>query len=154
MTYEEALHKAAAYCSQAEHCTYEVKERLSRWEIAPNDQKAIVGYLEKENFLSNQRYALAFVKDKFRYNKWGKIRIQLELQRRKVESELISAALEVVEEEEYLEQAVELAKTKLRGLKFKDRYERDGKLHRFLVGKGYESEIIRKALRVLSSEID
>ncbi|MDX9749265.1 MAG: regulatory protein RecX [Paludibacter sp.] len=151
MTYEEALHKAAAYCSQAEHCTFEVKEKLSRWEIAPNDQKTIIHHLEKENFLSNNRYALAFVKDKFRYNKWGKIRIQLELQRRQIDKETISEALESLEEDAYLNLAVDLAQSKLRGLKYKDIYERDGKLFRYMAGKGFESGIIREALKILSS---
>jgi len=154
MTCEEALHKAAAYCSQSEHCTFEVGEKLSRWEVSPSDQSTILSYLEKENYISNRRYALAYVKDKFRYNKWGKIRIQLELQRRQIERELISDALEVLEEEEYLHQAVELASSKLRGLKYSDNYERDGKLHRFLAGKGYESEVIRKALRTLKAGKD
>ena len=150
MTYDDALRKAAAYCSQSEHCTSELKEKLIRWEVPSSQQDEIISYLTKENYLSEQRYAFAFAKDKFRYNKCGKIRIRFELQRKHLDEDLISNALEAIDEEDYLNQAVETAQTKLRGLKFKDSYERDGKLYRFLAGRGFEPEIIRQVIRKLN----
>ena len=147
MTYEEALHKTAAYCSQTEHCKAEVRDKMQKWDVPAEVQDAIIGYLEQENYLNQQRYALAYARDKFRYNKWGKVRIRLELQRKGISAEEIQEALDVLEEEAYLEQAIELAITKLKHLKYSDEYERDGKLYRFLAGRGFESGVIREALK-------
>lgn len=147
MTKDEALHRAAAYCSQSEHCRSEVREKLQKWEIGPDDQESIIGYLEQENYLNQQRYALAYARDKFRYNKWGKVRIRMELQRKGIPADELQEALEQIEEESYLEQAVGLARVKLRNLKYSDDFERDGKLFRFLAGRGFETDCIRKAIK-------
>lgn len=146
MTSEEALNRAAAYCSQAERCRLEVIGKLTKWEIEPELQKPIIDYLEQENFLNEQRYALAFARDKFRYNKWGKVRIRLELQRKGIQPEVAADALDSLEYDAYLEKATELAVAKLNNLKYKDNYERDGKLFRFLAGRGFESSVVRKAI--------
>lgn len=151
MTSEEALYKAAAYCSQSEHCRSEVQNKLQKWEVSPADQESIISYLEQENYLNQQRFALSFARDKFRYNKWGKVRIGIELQRKGISAALISESLEQLEEQEYLAQATELAKAKLRQLRYNDTYERDGKLFRFLAGRGFESNVVKKAIKCATS---
>ena len=152
MNQEEALQRAAAYCSQAEHCRLEVIQKLTKWEIPFEQRETILNYLEKENYLNKQRYATAFAKDKFRYNKWGKIRIRMEMQRKGLSAEEITEALTPLEEEAYLDQAVGLVKAKLKSLKYKDNYERDGKLFRFLAGRGFEPETSRKAISCVTKE--
>jgi regulatory protein len=147
MTYEEALNRAAAYCSQAERCRPEVTGKLIKWEIESEQQKLILDYLERENFMNEQRYALAFAHDKFRYNKWGKVRIRMELQRKGIPAEVTDVALGSLEHEAYLGKATELAVAKLKSLKYNNTYERDGKLFRFLSGRGFESAVVQKAIQ-------
>lgn len=147
MTHDEALHRAAAYCSQAEHCTFELTTKFNRWEVPVDEQRKILEYLKKENYLNNERYAIAFARDKFRYNKWGKIRLRMEMQRKELSADDIANALSVLDEDAYQQQATELATAKLKSLKYKDSYERDGKLYRFLAGRGFESDVIRQAIQ-------
>lgn len=147
MTYEEALHRAAAYCSQAEHCRLDVTGKLMKWGIEPEQQDLILTYLEQENYLNEQRYALAFAHDKFRYNKWGKVRIRMELQRKGIQTGVTEEALRSLEDDSYLAKATELAVAKLNKLHYSDHYERDGKLFRFLAGRGFEPAVVRKAIR-------
>ncbi len=149
MTYEQALHKAAAYCSRSEHCRHEVQEKLMSWQVDELHHEAILSYLEKEKFIDQQRYALAYVKDKFRYTKWGKIRISMELQRRQLDETAIRMALSAIDDTDYQNMANELAANKVRGISYKDRYERDGKLYRYLASRGFESEAIKIALQQL-----
>ncbi len=155
MTRDEALHKAAAYCSQAEHCRMEVQEKLKKWDVSSSDQESIITYLEKENYLNQQRYATAFARDKFRYNKWGRVKIGMALQQKGIPADELQEALNQLEATDYLGQAIDLAKAKLRTLKYSDSYERDGKLFRFLAGRGFESTIIKKAIqKVVEQGID
>lgn len=146
LTYEEALYKSAAYCSQSEHCISELKNKLTQWSVTESDQFKIIRYLKEEKYLDEKRFAFAYVKDKFRYNKWGKIKIRMELHQKKIEKELIEVALETIDLEEYKEMIIRLAKEKEKKLTYRNEYERKGKLYRYLVGKGFEMEVINKLL--------
>jgi len=146
LTYEEALYKSAAYCSQSEHCISELKNKLAQWNVTESDQLKIIRYLKEEKYLDEKRFAFAYVKDKFRYNKWGKIKIRMELHQKKIEKELIEVALETIDLEEYKEMIIRLAKEKEKKLTYRNEYERKGKLYRYLVGKGFEMEVINKLL--------
>lgn len=147
LTYEEALYKSAAYCSQSEHCTSELKNKLAQWNVTESDQLKIIRYLKEEKYLDEKRFTFAYVKDKFRYNKWGKIKIRLELHQKKIERELIEAALEEIDEEEYKGMIIRLAKEKEKKLTYRNEYERKGKLYRFLAGKGFEMDVISKIIQ-------
>jgi len=146
LTYEEALYKSAAYCSQSEHCISELKNKLAQWNVTESDQLKIIRYLKEEKYLDEKRFAFAYVKDKFRYNKWGKIKIRLELHQKRIQKELIEVALETIDLEEYKEMIIRLAKEKEKKLTYRNEYERKGKLYRYLVGKGFEMEVINKLL--------
>ncbi|MEA4985668.1 Regulatory protein RecX [bioreactor metagenome] len=146
LTYEEALYKSAAYCSQSEHCISELKNKLAQWNVTESDQLKIIRYLKEEKYLDEKRFAFAYVKDKFRYNKWGKIKIRLELHQKRIEKELIEVALETIDPEEYEEMIIRLAKEKEKKLTYRNEYERKGKLYRFLAGKGFEMDVISRLL--------
>ena len=147
LKYEEALYKSAAYCSQSEHCISELKNKLTQWSVTESDQFKIIRYLKEEKYIDEKRFAFAYVKDKFRYNKWGKIKIRLELHQKKIEKELIEAALEEIDEEEYKGMIIRLAKEKEKKLTYRNEYERKGKLYRFLAGKGFEMDVISKIIQ-------
>lgn len=146
LTYEEALYKSAAYCSQSEHCISELKNKLVQWNVTESDQLRIIRYLMEEKYIDEKRFAIAYVKDKFRYNKWGKIKIRLELNLKRIEKELIEAALETIDSDEYSEMIIRLAKDKEKKLTYRNEYERKGKLYRFLAGKGFEMDVISRLL--------
>lgn len=147
LTYEEALYKSAAYCSQSEHCISDLRNKLAQWEVMESDQDKIIRYLVEEKYIDENRYAIAFTKDKFRYNKWGKIKIRLELNQKKINKELIETALEVINEEEYKGMIIRLAKEKERKIIYQNDYERKGQLYRYLAGKGFEMDVISKIIQ-------
>jgi regulatory protein len=147
LTYEEALYKAASYCSQSEHCISELRNKFEQWGVLESDQEKIIRCLVEEKYLNEQRFAIAYAKDKFRYNKWGKIRIRLELNQKRISKELIEEAIETIDPEEYAATIIRLASEKEKKLTYRNEYERKGKLYRFLTGKGFEMEAISKLLR-------
>ena len=91
-TLEELLHKAASYCSISEHCTSEVEEKLLAWGVSADDKQKIIDRLIVEDFINEKRYCTHFVKDKFRFNKWGKIKIAYALRQKGLRDELVSHA--------------------------------------------------------------
>ena len=78
-TFDDLLHKAASYCPISEHCISDVTTKLRAWEVEEFDRKKIIENLIEDDFINEKRYAVAFVRDKFRLNKWGKIKITMAL---------------------------------------------------------------------------
>jgi len=69
-----ALEKAMAQCSRREYCSDDIRNKLSLWGVDNDDIGKILRILISDNFINEPRYATAFVRDKFKYNKWGKLK--------------------------------------------------------------------------------
>jgi regulatory protein len=147
---EELLHKAASYCSISEHCVSEVETKLDAWCVGCDDKSTIIKRLIAEDFINEKRFCIFFVKDKFRFNKWGKIKISFALKGKGINNALISEALNTIDDGEYEELLASILKTKLVGLKYEFEYEKQGKLFRFAQSRGFENNVIEKALRSIN----
>lgn len=148
-TLDELLHKAASYCSISEHCISEVEDKLTAWGISNENKNEIIDKLIAENFINEKRFCIHFVKDKFRFNKWGKIKISYALKQKRLDDNLINEALKSIDEGEYDEMLASILKTKLIGLKYEHEYEKQGKLYNFAQSRGFESAVINRVLRTL-----
>ena len=135
---EEARLKAEAYCSLSEHCKSEVLGKLQQWGAPEETWEAILNHLEKERYVDESSYATFFVRDKYRFNQWGRIKIAQSLRMKHIPSACIDEAMEEIDEQEYLNILTSLLKKKVRTIKASNDYERNGKLVRFAAGHGYE----------------
>jgi regulatory protein len=140
------LNKAATYASRCEHCESEVREKLLIWGGTSEETDEIIAYLIEERYIDNQRYANSYVKDKFRFNHWGKYKISMMLRSKDIESGIIEEALGQIDEEEYLERLQQILRDKLRSLKYSSEYEKKGKLFKFAQSRGFESSAISKII--------
>ena len=138
MSAEEARLKAEAYCSLSEHCKSEVLGKLQQWGAPEKTWEAILNHLEKERYVDESRYATFFVRDKYRFNQWGRIKIAQAMRMKHIPSACIDEAMEEIDEQEYLNILTSLLKKKVRSIKESNDYERNGKLVRFAAGHGYE----------------
>lgn len=148
-TFDELLHKAASYCSISEHCISDVELKLKAWGIDPAKSDKIIERLKSDDFINEKRYCVAFVKDKFHYNKWGKIKISYALKQKGLDNQLINQALNTIDEGEYEEMLAVLLKAKLKTIKWEYEYEKMGKLFNFAQSRGFESAIIDKVVRAI-----
>lgn len=146
-SFDELLHKAASYCSISEHCISEVELKLKAWGVESAESSKLIDRLLKEDFINENRYCVAFVKDKFRFNKWGKIKISYALKQKALPNDMISSALNAIDEGEYEEMLAVLLKAKVKTIKWEYEYEKMGKLFQFAQNHGFESAIIDKVIR-------
>ena len=147
LTPPEALHRAAALCSSAEHCTADIREKLSRWGVTEADSCTIIDRLVQERFIDEQRYAVAFVKDKFRFSGWGRIKMRYALQQKRIDGSDIDHALATLDEEQYNDRLLELLQAKSRSIRDDAPEARRAKLFRFAASRGFESALIFNALK-------
>jgi regulatory protein len=152
-SFDELFHKAASYCSISEHCISDVEEKLVAWKVPEQQRKKLKNKLLEEDFINENRYALAFVRDKFRFNKWGKIKIELSLKAKGLNPEIIQMALSAIDEGEYQEMLASILKSKLATLEYEYEYEKQGKLFRFAQSRGFEISAIDRALRLMNETL-
>jgi len=148
-SFEELLHKAASYCSISEHCIADVNEKLTTWEVPDKDRDKIIEKLVDDDFINEKRYCVAFTKDKFHFNKWGKIKILYALKQKGISNDLINNALKSIDEGEYEEMLAVILKTKLKTISWEYEYEKQGKLFTFAQSRGFESAVIDRVIRTL-----
>lgn len=147
LTPTEAFNKAAAYCARSEHCISEVQEKLCTWGVDDAELcKTIITRLCDEQYIDEERYARCFVRDKFRFNRWGRIKIAQALRAKHIAASVCQTALEEIDEADYLQTLRELLTAKTRSIKAQNDYERNGKLIRFAIGRGYETEAICRCI--------
>ena len=154
MTEQEAYLQLSALCAQAEHCQQEMRDKMKRWELDETAQNRVIARLVKERFVDDERYARAFVKDKIRYNKWGRRKVMQALWLKHIDSEIQQRVLDEIDEKEYLDVLRPLLKQKRKSIKAASDYELNQKLVRFALGRGFGFDIIRQCLDVDDIDID
>jgi regulatory protein len=146
LTKEEALQKLRHYCTYQERSHFEVKQKLRELGIKYGDQDEIVATLIDEDYLNEERFAIQFAGGKFRMKEWGKKKILYALKEKRVSDYCIKKALASIDEEDYLKALNKLAEEKYESLKGEQYLERKKKMIDYLVQKGYEYDLINKAL--------
>lgn len=147
---DEAYARLASYCATAERSLADVQRKLRGWEVEDELQEAIIDRLLREDFLNLERFARAFVRDKYRFNGWGPIRLRQELRKHRLPSDLIDDALSELEEaleEEDDDQLLRILSGKLRTIpRNLDRRKIFERLMRFGLYRGYPYEEVREAI--------
>jgi len=149
---KEALQRAASLCSRQEQCTGHIREKLKEWKVPDPDADRILEKLQEEKFIDDSRYAVFFVKDKFRFNRWCKIKISHMLRRKGIGEGFIQDALDQIDMETYFQTCVELIQNKSASLTEKNLFSRKGKLYRFAAGRGFEPDLIHRALNKVGED--
>ena len=140
--YATLLSKAMAHCSKREYCTDDIRTKLRSWGAGETDSEKIISTLVRENFLNETRYASAFVRDKFNYNKWGKVKIAAHLRAKQIAPGIITSALDLIDNELYMKTMKEIITSHRRHVKAKNLFDLKGKLLRFGLSKGFESSLL------------
>ena len=151
-TEQEAYLTLAALCAQAEHCQHEMLEKMRRWEVPETVQARVMAKLIKERYVDDERYAQAFVKDKIRYNKWGRRKVEQGLWQKRIDEDIRKRVLDEVDDNEYLDVLRPLLKQKRKTIKAKNDYELNQKLMRFAMGRVFTFNLIRQCLDVEEPE--
>lgn len=147
-TENDAYLTLAALCAQAEHCQYEMLEKMRRWELPDDAQARVMAKLINERYVDDERYAQAFVHDKIRYNKWGRRKVEQALWQKRIDEDIRKRVLDAVDDDEYLSILRPLLKQKRKTVKANSDYELNQKLMRFAVGRGFTFDIIRQCIDV------
>lgn len=146
VTEQGAYLQLAQLCARSEHCQYELTEKMRRWGMDPEAQARVMARLVGERYVDDERYCRAFVRDKIRYNKWGRRKVEQALWMKRIDTEIQQRILGEVDDEEYLSVLRPLLKQKRRTLKAASDYEENQKLVKFALSRGFTFDIIRQCI--------
>lgn len=142
----EQFKKMAALCARTEQCSADIHKKIIAAGLSEEEASEIVEKLREENYLNDKRYVKAYVSDKFRLNKWGKVKIRYYLRMKGLTDSLIDSELNNIDENKYRQVLIRTMKDKARTLKKKPRYEMMGQIIRFTQNRGFEPELIHRYL--------
>ena len=135
MDKETALKKILHYCNYQGRCKKEIYDKLNSFELDETDKNFIVGFLQEEGFINDERYCRSYVKSKLNLKKWGVNKIKLALITKGIDKEIIDNVISEIDKDSYKEELLNLLKNKK--IEETDPYKRKAKLIRYAVSKGY-----------------
>lgn len=147
---QKVLSKLMRYCAFQERSSKEVFNKIGTFNVEDSQTQLIYNYLIQHNYLNDQRYACAFVSGKFRINKWGKIKIKMTLLIKGIDLKLIEKAMNEINQIEYLKTLNDLAFNKIQHINAKNDFDLKNKAKRYLVNKGYETDLINQAIESIN----
>ena len=148
-TVEEALVKLQKYCSYQDRCHKEVDQKLKEIQMIPQASEQIIWKLIEGNFLNEERFAMAYVRGKFRIKKWGKRRLVSELKKRQISKYIINKALNQISEDDYKATFETLAERKATSILGSSKLKKKKKLADYLLYRAWESHLVYEQVNQL-----
>lgn len=141
-----AIGKLERYCALSERCIDDVNKKMYGWGLKDSDREIIIQHLIAERFIDESRYAHAYARGKFNIKGRGRNKIQMELSQKGIDKEIIRDALREIDDAAYADKLKTLAIKKNKTILSENLFDRKTKLTRFLLSKGFEMDLIRKAV--------
>lgn len=154
VTEQGAYLQLAQLCARSEHCQYELTEKMRRWGMSDEAQARVMQRLVGERYVDDERYARAFVRDKIRYNKWGRRKVEQALWVKRIDDDIRERVLGEVDDGEYIAVLKPLLQQKCKSTKAATDYELNQKLVKFALGRGFTFDIIRQCIDGDVDEVD
>ncbi len=144
----DLLRRLSAQCARKEHCLADLRQKLLRSGLTPAEGEEVLARLRADGFVDEARYARAFVSDKYRFDRWGRVKIRHALRQKGVGEDDIADALATIDETEYLDALDAFLRGKCGGAEFPHDYAARQKLARAAAARGYEPHLVFSRLRM------
>ncbi len=152
-----ARKKLEKYCAYQERSQKQVVEKCRYYGLNREESEDLLIEMIQNNFINEQRFALAFARGKFKIKGWGKTKIKQGLLRQGVTDKLIQLALDQISNESLKNTLHETAFKKLKILlkseemaesimngESKIEYTQKVKLLRYLIAKGFSMDEVHQ----------
>ena len=146
---QEIFSRLARLCAQSEQCSPDIRKKVA--DLGGDKEMAmrIVERLEKEKFLNDERFVRSYVSEKFRVNKWGRVKINYYLRMKGLSDQVIGKGFEEIDEDQYIRLLISTMKEKAVTIKKTNKFEKMGQIIRFTQGRGFEPELIHRYMNMV-----
>jgi len=147
LTPQQAMNRAAALCARSEQAPGDICDKLLKWGLSTADARQVVTALREQGFIDEQRFANAFVKDRFAFNGWGRIKITHQLRLKSIPADVIDTALTAIDEEQYRARLTELLGAKWRQVGNREPRAAWAAMMRFAASRGFEAHLASECIK-------
>ena len=135
-------------CSRREYCVSDVLAKAEN-ALEGDKEKAmqVVESLVKDKYVDDLRYACAYAREKSSISGWGEVKIRYMLSAKRISKDVISQALEDIDQQRATSRLEKLLENKYRTLKDDPQWKM--KLLRFALGRGYSYDDVNEVLKSL-----
>ncbi len=147
LTPNQATIRAQLSCAYQERCQQEMRDKLYEWGLYSNDVENIIANLITDNYLNEERFAKAFAGGKFRIKKWGRIKIRIELKKRKISDYCIKKGMQEIDDDDYIKTLQAILAKKLKENPKGKTQVRNYKAAQYAASRGFESDLIWDLLK-------
>lgn len=143
----QAFHRAAALCARSEQSSWDIRAKLTKWGLNTSDAQQVLEQLKGQGFIDDGRYARSFVKDKFTFNGWGRVKIAYQLRQKGIAAELITDGLATIDEDLYRQRLIELLSVKWCSVNQDDSRAAWAAMMRFACSRGFETPLAAECVK-------
>lgn len=138
--------KIRKYCVYQERSCREVRVKITQLGIHGREAEQLIEELIEDKYVDDERFTACFIRGKMNTKCWGRLKLQNELLKKGISSDLIYAQLSQIDEDGYDDNIQKLIEKWRRTNPDQD----STKLYRFLLSKGYESFKIAEMIKTVS----
>lgn len=143
---QDVFNRLAKICSHSEQCSPDIRKRIRDLGGHSLMAERIIERLEREKFLSDERYVCAYIREKFKVNKWGRVKMSYYLKMKGLPDSLIETGFKEIDEDHYIKLLLKTMKDKAKTIKKSNKFEKMGQIIRFTQSRGFEPELIHRHL--------
>ena len=132
----------------------QIKSTLKREEFQEKAIEEAIRFLEDYQFVNDATLAGRIVENKAPAKKWSKNQTIAKLKEKGISKTDIENAIKNMDTETELENALDIAKKKLRTLKNKSKEEKIQKIRQSLAYRGFDYDIVSKVMDEIKREIE
>ncbi len=141
------LNKARKYCTYQERSQQELRDKLYEWGLHRRDVEQAIAQMVEENFLNEERFAIAYAGGKFRVKNWGRVKIKIALRQKKVSDYCIRKALNQINDSDYQACLEKIILAQQKKVAEKNPLKKNYKIAQYAIGRGFEADLVWEVLR-------
>lgn len=146
--YNKILDCLRRQCSRREYCSQDMFKKAEK-ALKGDKGKAqeVVRILVEEKYVDDLRYSTAYAREKSSISGWGEVKIRYMLSAKGISADVVSQALEEIDDLKAQSRLTKLIENKYRALKDDPQWRI--KLLRFALGRGYSYDEVNDVLKGL-----
>ncbi len=149
ITPEQAYARITRICARKEYAPFDIRQKLLRLNLTDDVVELLLERLIKERFIDERRYTESYIREKLHFNKWGKRKIELHLAQKRISPDVVRDVFTQFSESQLSESLLSLLEKKRKSVTGRSEYERNGKLIRYALGRGFSMQEISRCLKMM-----
>ena len=138
-------------CARREYCCSEIMDKALKALDGDRERaEELLSSLKDNGYVDDARYSAAFAREKSTLTGWGPVKIRFALNAKRIDRQVIDAALEEIDEERAGSRLEKLLQAKWKTLQGDPQSKL--KLIKFALGRGYEYDDVRQAVERIASD--